>query len=320
MSTSSIGSGEFTVLLGPSGCGKSTLLSAIAGLEEIQARRVLSLAAVDVTHVEPAKRDIAMVFQSYALYPHHDGGRQHVVRPARQPDAQGGDRRAGSPMGRAPACKSTEPARPQAKSGQLSGGQRQRVAIGRALVRKTPVYLFDEPLSNLDAKLRTEMRVEIKRLHQTLSATMIYVTHDQIEAMTLATHIAIMRGRCCRTIWPSRKICISGQPRLFVAGFIGSPSMNFLPGTLSPQWRRRRLGAAGPWRRSTGGRCRWLCRSLHQRSQARSPSALRPEDIELVSDGPALEGKTLFVEPMGADSLAWFDVAGHRVSVRLEGR
>jgi len=306
-----IGSGEFTVLLGPSGCGKSTLLSAIAGLEEIQEGGI-ELGGRDVTHVEPAKRDIAMVFQSYALYPTMTvaGNMSFGLRVNRTPKAEIDER-----VGWAARLLQIENLLDR-KPSQLSGGQRQRVAIGRALVRKTPVYLFDEPLSNLDAKLRTEMRVEIKRLHQTLGATMIYVTHDQIEAMTLATHIALMRAGVVEQFGHPEDL-YQRPASLFVAGFIGSPSMNFLPGTLAPNGAGVGLELPG----LGGGQQAVDVASYAFATPAKAGEitvGLRPEDIELVNDGPALEGKTLFVEPMGADSLAWFDVAGHRVSVRLK--
>ncbi len=218
--------GDFTVLLGPSGCGKSTLLNAIAGLDDIDAGTV-EIGGVEVTQREPSERGIAMVFQSYALYPTMTVRRNLSfglrVRSVPKPEIQ---RRVawvaellqiGGMLDRKPS--------------QLSGGQRQRVAIGRALVQQAKVFLLDEPLSNLDAKLRTEMRVELKRLHQSLSATIIYVTHDQIEAMTLATRIAVMRaGRIEQYATPD--VLYERPETLFVAGFVGSPAMNFLSGSI----------------------------------------------------------------------------------------
>src|SRR3984957_20567122 len=221
-----IEAGEVTVLPGPPGCGKSTLLNAIAGLEDTDAG-ILEIDGADVTHHEPSKRGIAMVFQSYALYPTmsvrknmsfglrvRSVPRQEVQR---RVDWASQLLQIGELLDRKPS--------------QLSGGQRQRVAIGRALVQQANVFLFDEPLSHLDAKLRTEMRVELKRLHKELGATIIYVTHDQIEAMTLATRIAVMRGG--RIEQYETPDTLYEQPAtLFVAGFVGSPAMNFLRGEL----------------------------------------------------------------------------------------
>src|SRR5579862_4486659 len=221
-----IEAGEFTVLLGPSGCGKSTLLNAIAGLEDTDAG-IVEIDGADVTHHEPSKRGIAMVFQSYALYP------TMTVRK----NMSFGLRVRSVP--RAEVARRVEWAARllqihellDRKPSQLSGGQRQRVAIGRALVQNAKVFLFDEPLSNLDAKLRTEMRVELKRLHKELDATIIYVTHDQIEAMTLATRIAVMRGGHIEQ-YAAPDTLYEQPATLFVAGFVGSPSMNFLRGEL----------------------------------------------------------------------------------------
>ncbi|MGT2467526.1 ABC transporter ATP-binding protein [Mesorhizobium atlanticum] len=217
--------GEFLVLLGSSGCGKSTLLNIIAGLAEATSGDVL-IGGRSVLGVHPKSRDIAMVFQSYALYPNLTVRRNIGF---------------GLEMRKVPAAERDKAVRETAKllqietlldrkPGQLSGGQRQRVAIGRALVRKPQVFLFDEPLSNLDAKLRLEMRTELKRLHEMLKTTVVYVTHDQIEAMTLATRIAVMRdGRIEQLGTPQE---IYNQPAtLYVAGFVGAPAMNMLEAT-----------------------------------------------------------------------------------------
>ncbi|RWD68858.1 ABC transporter ATP-binding protein [Mesorhizobium sp.] len=218
--------GEFLVLLGSSGCGKSTLLNIIAGLAEATSGDV-RIGGRSVLGVHPKNRDIAMVFQSYALYPNLTVSRNIGF---------------GLEMRKVPATERDKAVRETAKllqietlldrkPGQLSGGQRQRVAIGRALVRKPQVFLFDEPLSNLDAKLRLEMRTELKRLHEMLKTTVVYVTHDQIEAMTLATRIAVMRdGRIEQLGTPQE---IYNQPAtLYVAGFVGAPSMNMLEATV----------------------------------------------------------------------------------------
>lgn len=216
--------GEFMVLVGPSGCGKSTTLRMIAGLEEISAGRLI-IDGKDVTYAEPHERDIAMVFQSYALYPHmtvHMNMAFGLLRTSSLPKAEIEAR----VMDAAERLKITNLL--QRKPNELSGGQRQRVAIGRALVRKPKVFLFDEPLSNLDAKLRTHMRGELERLHQEMGITIVYVTHDQVEAMTLGTRIAVMDGGRLQQVGAPMDIYRQPATR-FVASFIGSPEMNFLP-------------------------------------------------------------------------------------------
>ena len=222
----SIAPGEFVVLVGPSGCGKSTTLRMIAGLESISAGEIRIGGRV-VNDVPPAERDIAMVFQSYALYPHMTvrENMAFALRLRRRPAAEIRERveSAAATLGLEPLLDRT----PR----QLSGGQRQRVAIGRAIVREPSVFLFDEPLSNLDAALRSEMRRELATLHRRLAATMIYVTHDQVEAMTLGDRIVVMHaGRIAQVDSPER---VYGQPRdTYVAGFLGSPPMNLLPARL----------------------------------------------------------------------------------------
>src|SRR3954467_1570519 len=219
--------GEFLVLLGPSGCGKSTLLNAIAGLLDVNAGQIW-IGGRNVTWEEPKDRGIAMVFQSYALYPRMSvrDNMSFGLRVAGMPTPEIQKRVAAA----AAMLKITELL--DRKPAELSGGQRQRVAIGRALVRDAGVFLFDEPLSNLDAQLRAELRVEIKRLHQRLAATMIYVTHDQIEALTLADRIAVMKDRRFQQIGTPQEIYLRPINR-FVASFVGSPAMNFLRGTFA---------------------------------------------------------------------------------------
>ncbi|MGN6702583.1 MAG: ABC transporter ATP-binding protein, partial [Burkholderiaceae bacterium] len=227
-----IADGQFTVLVGPSGCGKSTLLRMLAGLEEISAGEI-AIGGRVVNNVEPKERDIAMVFQNYALYPHMTvrDNMAFSLLLAKKPKSMIDERVAkaseilglGQLLERYPR--------------QLSGGQRQRVAMGRAIVRDPQVFLFDEPLSNLDAKLRVQMRAEIKELHQRLRTTSVYVTHDQIEAMTMGDRIVVMRDGVVEQ--QGRPLDLYDRPdNLFVAGFIGSPAMNFIPGTL------RRHGSA----------------------------------------------------------------------------
>src|SRR4051794_24892833 len=219
--------GELLVLLGPSGCGKSTLLNAVAGLTEVDAGEIW-IGGRNVTWEEPKDRGIAMVFQSYALYPRMSVRKNMSfgLQVARMPRAEI-DRRVGG----AEAMLRIESLLDRRPS-ELSGGQRQRVAIGRALVRDAGVFLFDEPLSNLDAQLRAELRTEIKRLHVRLGATMIFVTHDQIEALTLADRIAVMKDRRIQQLDTPSEIYMKPANR-FVASFVGSPAMNFLPGRVA---------------------------------------------------------------------------------------
>jgi multiple sugar transport system ATP-binding protein len=217
-----VNEGEFIVFVGPSGCGKSTLLRAIAGLEDVTTGRI-TIGGRDVTDVPPAKRGIAMVFQSYALYPHLtvEGNMGLGLKQAGEPSAVITERIAtASKMLSLDTYLHRRPA-------ELSGGQRQRVAIGRAIVRKPDLFLFDEPLSNLDAALRMAMRVEIARLHRELGASMVYVTHDQTEAMTLADRIVVLRDGRIEQIG-SPMALYNDPANQFVAGFLGAPSMNFL--------------------------------------------------------------------------------------------
>ncbi|MFT6168823.1 MAG: multiple sugar transport system ATP-binding protein, partial [Celeribacter sp.] len=215
--------GDFLVLVGPSGCGKSTLLNCIAGLEPITGGQ-MSIGGQDMTNVSPKDRDIAMVFQSYALYPTMTVAKNITFgMKVRGIDQATQDKK----LAYVAQQLQIEPLLNR-KPGQLSGGQRQRVAMGRALVRDPKLFLFDEPLSNLDAKLRVEMRTEIKALHQRLGASMVYVTHDQIEAMTLATKIVVMKGGVIQQIGTPAEI-YNRPANLFVADFMGSPAMNLIP-------------------------------------------------------------------------------------------
>jgi multiple sugar transport system ATP-binding protein len=299
-----IASSEFVVLLGPSGCGKSTLLNAIAGLIEIEAGQIW-IGGRNVTWDEPKDRGIAMVFQSYALYPRMTARRNMSfgLKVAGLP-RQEIERRVAQA---AEMLKITELL--DRKPSELSGGQRQRVAIGRALVRETGVYLFDEPLSNLDAQLRAELRVEIKRLHQRLKATMIYVTHDQIEALTLADRIAVMKDRIIQQVGTPHEIYRRPANR-FVASFVGAPPMNFLPGKLQRRGDTAVFAADGfelplPGYAFNGA---WT---------DEAELGIRPEHVE-----PATTGTTItieMVEPMGSDQLAWSRLGGVAVSLRLPG-
>ena len=299
-----VGQGEFLVLLGPSGCGKSTLLNCLAGLLDISAGQIF-IGGKNVTWEEPKDRGIGMVFQSYALYPQMTVERNlsFGLRVARMPAAEIAQR-----VQRASDILQIGPLLDR-KPGQLSGGQRQRVAIGRALVRDVDVFLFDEPLSNLDAKLRAELRVEIKRLHQRLKNTMIYVTHDQIEAMTLADRIAIMRDGIIQQMADPHTI-YNKPVNLFVAGFIGSPPMNFLKGKLE-------AGSVKIDGATVSLKGYEFTKSMEG---ADIVVGVRPEHIaigELAQKLPvSMESEIEIVEPMGSDTIAWTKIGTQPVTFR----
>ena len=304
--------GEFVVLLGPSGCGKSTLLHAIAGLDDIDGGTI-RIADRDVTLMEPKDRDIAMVFQSYALYPTMTVRRNmsfglRMAGTSRQV--------VGQRVGEAAALLQIADLLDR-KPGQLSGGQRQRVAIGRAIVRKASVFLFDEPLSNLDAKLRTDMRIELKRLHNELGATMIYVTHDQVEAMTMASRIAVLRGGAIEQ-YDTPQTLYDRPGNLFVAGFVGSPPMNMLPGHL-----RLRGDAVCV---EAGGAALQVPRYPFRAPPTDGASVVlgfRPEDARVTGaelDEGTLPATLLSNEPLGPETLAWAAVGDGRVCVRMSPR
>jgi multiple sugar transport system ATP-binding protein len=306
-----VADGEFLVLLGPSGCGKSTLLNCIAGLLEISDGQIF-IKGKNVTWDEPKDRGIGMVFQSYALYPQMTVERNlsFGLRVAGLPTADIQKR-----IADAAEILQIGPLL-QRKPAELSGGQRQRVAIGRALVRDVDVFLFDEPLSNLDAKLRSELRVEIKRLHHKLANTMIYVTHDQIEALTLADRIAVMKGGLIQQL--DDPLTIYNKPRnLFVASFIGSPAMNFLKGEIT--------GLEGSPAFEIGNLVISLAEYEAQQPLTSGHSVIfgfRPEHV-IIGDEPSPAGRSCAAtvdldEPMGADSLLWLKVAGKPVSVRVD--
>ncbi len=277
-----VADGELVVVVGPSGCGKSTLLRLVAGLETVTAGTV----AIDgrvVNGVEPKDRDIAMVFQNYALYPHMSvfDNMAYGLR------MRGMDRAAiRRRVDRAAAILQLDGLLDR-KPRQLSGGQRQRVAMGRAIVREPKVFLFDEPLSNLDAQLRVQMRVEIKRLQQELATTSLYVTHDQVEAMTLADRLVVMNAGNADQIGPPLEL-YERPATTFVAGFIGSPAMNLLPGELAEGGVR--IGEA--------------LLPLGRRGEPGRPVTvgLRPEHLELAADGP-LAVRLGLLERLGADTI-----------------
>ncbi|HVY19942.1 MAG TPA: ABC transporter ATP-binding protein [Bauldia sp.] len=303
--------GEFLVLLGPSGCGKSTLLNAIAGLLEINGGQIF-IGGKNVTWEEPKDRGIGMVFQSYALYPRMtvEGNLTFGLKMARVAKDEIQRR-----VARAAGILQIQDLLKRRPS-ELSGGQRQRVAIGRALVRDVGVFLFDEPLSNLDAKLRTELRVEIKKLHQQLGSTMIYVTHDQIEALTLADRIAVMNGGIIQQLAPPKEIYRRPVNR-FVAGFVGSPSMNFIEGKIS-----KAAGNVGV--KLNGGDTTVSLKGYEFSGMPDDgrPVALgvRPEQLTPTStmNGAAyLPLRVSLIDPMGADSLLWGTVGSDMVSIRI---
>jgi multiple sugar transport system ATP-binding protein len=303
-----IGKGEFLVLLGASGCGKSTLLNSIAGLLEVSAGQIF-INGKNVTWAEPSDRGIGMVFQSYALYPQMtvEGNLTFGLKNARLPKAEIEKR-----VKNAAEVLQIEPLLKR-KPGALSGGQRQRVAIGRALVRDVDVFLFDEPLSNLDAKLRADLRVELKQLHAQFSNTMIYVTHDQIEAMTLADRIAIMKDGIIQQLASPTEI-YNRPVNKYVADFIGSPSMNFLEGKVeNGAFKANDIvipldgydfvgsGADG---------AAWM--------------GLRPEHVltgDAANSGNFVTNVTVqIVEPLGSDTLVLAELNGSPFRLRLDGQ
>ena len=316
----SMADGEFLVLVGPSGCGKSTLMNIVAGLEEPTGGK-LQLDGNDITALGPADRNISMVFQSYALYPN-----MTVAKNIEFPLL----------MRKVPADKRAERVKSVSallqiehllsrKPRQLSGGQRQRVAIGRALAREPKLYLFDEPLSNLDAQLRLDMRTEIKKLHQRLGSTIVYVTHDQIEAMTLATRIAVMNAGVLQQLGTPYEV-YNRPSNTFVAGFMGSPRMNLLKAHLVGEGDRLSLqlkAGEHPGARidlppgQPAALARYVGRELI--------AGIRAEAVSLARNGMNAEASQRFVdarveviEPTGADTLVVLNLGGHEFTARLE--
>jgi multiple sugar transport system ATP-binding protein len=302
---------EFLVLVGPSGCGKSTLLRMIAGLEEITSGTI----AIDgrvVNDLQPKDRDIAMVFQDYALYPHMSVyenmafGLIYRNQPKDEIDKRVQEAarilNIGELLRRRPR--------------QLSGGQRQRVAMGRAIVRDPKVFLFDEPLSNLDAKLRLQMRTEIKKLHARVGTTMIYVTHDQVEAMTLADRVVVMRGGSVEQIGTPDAV-YNAPASTFVASFIGAPTMNLVPAQIQDKGSALAVALGDdiwlPIPSEHAGRYRdWRDRTVI--------FGLRPEHLvwsRSSAAGPAIQATASVVEPLGADTLVYFEIAGHEMVARV---
>ena len=305
--------GDFLVLVGPSGCGKSTLLNCIAGLEEVSGGQIL-IGGRDVTQVPPRDRDIAMVFQSYALYPTMTvaenigfGMKVRNVAKAEQ------ERKINEVSGLLQIQHLLD-----RKPGALSGGQRQRVAMGRALVREPVLFLFDEPLSNLDAKLRVELRGEIKRLHERLDASIVYVTHDQIEAMTLGTHIVVLNEGVVQQIGTPAEI-YDTPANLFVADFMGSPPMNLVPAqfTLDGETGTLSFGDGAEGQRVP------VPARLLSAGYAGKPiiAGIRPEAFIPAEPGTSpLSLEADLVEHAGSDTFANFRLGGKAITARLPGR
>jgi multiple sugar transport system ATP-binding protein len=294
--STAIEDGEFVVLVGPSGCGKSTLLRMIAGLETVSDGNIVIDGEV-VNDVAPKERNIAMVFQNYALYPHMTVAENMAfsLKLSRVPKQE-----MRAKVEQAAGILGLEKLLDR-YPGQLSGGQRQRVAMGRAIVRDPEVFLFDEPLSNLDAKLRVQMRAEIKALHQRLKTTTIYVTHDQIEAMTMADRIVVMRDGIIEQVGAPLDL-YDNPTNIFVAGFIGSPAMNFLEGVVEsgvftgPEWIRIRTCVPdGP-----------------------VVAGIRPDKVGLGGEGPPLE--VLVVEPTGAETQVLLKAGSTQMVAQIQGR
>ena len=302
-----IAQGEFLVLLGSSGCGKSTLLNCIAGLLDVSDGKIF-IQGENVTWAEPSERGIGMVFQSYALYPQMsvEGNLSFGLKNQRMPKNEIKGR-----VAKAAEILQIEPLLKR-KPAALSGGQRQRVAIGRALVRDVDVFLFDEPLSNLDAKLRTDLRVELKRLHRQLGNTMIYVTHDQVEAMTLADRIAIMKDGVIQQLADPNTI-YSRPSNKYVADFIGSPSMNFFQGPINNNRftvDENSISLEGY--------------NFHQSFEGDAWLGIRPEHVKSGEVANSCDFSQRInvelVEPMGSDTLVWGEVGTNSFRFRVEGQ
>ena len=303
---------EFVVLVGPSGCGKSTTLRMVAGLEEITSGEI-AIGDRVVNDLPPKDRDIAMVFQNYALYPHmtvYDNMAFGLkMRKFPKPEIEKRVRDAAEILGIQELLKR--------KPRQLSGGQRQRVAVGRAIVRHPQVFLFDEPLSNLDAKLRVQMRVELKRLHDRLETTAIYVTHDQVEAMTLGDRVVVMKDGWIQQV--GEPLELYGKPaNKFVAGFIGSPAMNFVDVTIN-------AAADGVWAEAPGVRLRIPpARAERMRAYAgqRMTLGVRPEDLHIAAGGDSpdtiIDAVVDVVEPLGSEILLDVKVGPSMMVARVD--
>jgi multiple sugar transport system ATP-binding protein len=295
---------EFVVLVGPSGCGKSTTLRMLAGLESISGGEIRIGERV-VNKLPPRERDIAMVFQDYALYPHKTVYENMAfslkVRGVAESEIKIRIGQAADMLGIGQLL--------DRKPSQLSGGQRQRVAMGRAIVRRPQVFLFDEPLSNLDAKLRGQVRTEIKRLHQAIGTTIIYVTHDQVEAMTLADRIVILKGGEIEQVGTPDEV-YNNPASIFVGGFIGSPAMNFAKGVIRGGEVAFDGGATIPLHQRSAGKARGL--------EGREVTVgIRPEHFVPAGEGHGLSGRVQVVEPLGSDTLIHFALGPSTLTARV---
>lgn len=308
--------GEFIILVGPSGCGKSTLLRMIAGLEEISEGEI-AIAGRVVNDVHAKDRDIAFVFQNYALYPHMTVAENMAfglkMRGFPKSEIAGRVESAADILGLTPYLAR--------KPGALSGGQRQRVAVGRAIVRQPKLFLFDEPLSNLDAKMRISMRAELIRLHKRLKATMIYVTHDQVEAMSMADRLIVLKDGVVQQIGAPLEI-YQHPANQFVAGFIGSPPMNFLPAVLTGENDRLFVRGAGFTVRLPAP----LAASLSAAIGKEIVFGIRPEDIHEKALSPPVSGEDVItarveiLEPLGGEVIATCSLGGNEITTRLSSR
>ncbi|MGJ8609993.1 MAG: ABC transporter ATP-binding protein [Octadecabacter sp.] len=297
-----VADGEFVVFVGPSGCGKSTTLRMIAGLEDVT-KGSIEIGGRVVNNLEPKERDIAMVFQNYAIYPHMSVKKNIAfgLRSSKLPKADK-EKRIQEVAEILDMVDLLD-----RKPNQLSGGQRQRVAIGRAMVRNPAVFLFDEPLSNLDAQLRTQMRLEIKKLHQRVGNTIVFVTHDQVEAMTMADRIVIMKDGYIQQVGTPAEV-FHKPANTFVARFIGAPSMNLLSGTLDATTVTLDGGQAVtvPSVAAIGSKTVLL--------------GVRPDDLHAGSANPIMSGKVVVREPLGSETLIYVETASGEIIAKADGR
>jgi multiple sugar transport system ATP-binding protein len=301
----SVADGSFCALLGPSGCGKSTMLRMVAGLESVSEGQI-RIGEREVTHLEPAKRGVAMVFQNYALYPHLTVAQNITFSMSLAGDSKAKQAEAAARVAKMLQLEPLLGRRPA----ELSGGQRQRVAIGRALVRDPQVFLFDEPLSNLDALLRGQMRLELARLHADLGRTMVYVTHDQVEAMTLADKIVVLdKGKISQVGAPLD--LYNAPANRFVAGFIGSPTMNFLPATA--------ISTDNGLQVTLGKATMTLPKRAALTAQHPVELGVRPEDVRLTNAGDGtLDGRVAVVEALGNTTFVHVDTEFGQINVEFD--
>ena len=306
---------EFIVLVGPSGCGKSTTLRMIAGLEEITAGEILIGDRI-INNILPKDRNIAMVFQNYALYPHKNvfDNMSFALKLQKVPKPEIRER-----VNNAARILNIEELLSR-KPSELSGGQRQRVAMGRAIVRNPDIFLFDEPLSNLDAKLRTQMRVEIKELHQRVKNTIVYVTHDQVEAMTLGDRIVVLKDGYIEQVGGPIEL-FQNPVNTFVAGFIGNPPMNLIDGTITKKGEKLNISFADGFKLPIPDKP-----GAKLSEGQKIVMGLRPEDIFLQEGSNAIpedwkfDAEIIVTEPLGSETYMHVDVSGLKITAKCEGR